>query len=310
MKCAKCPRAYCSRACQINDWKTGRHKVWCGKAGENCIDYEIRCAGDKGLGLFTLRDFKRGEKILAERAVATKPQMGQSIDWSQLKNENVRKATMSLAPIESLDLDDKFEVNSAALGDDNENAGTGLFLNFSRVNHDCIGNVAHYYDPDGVKLLVANHDIPAGTEVTFSYACNQSTFERTLRMSLRGFQCTCVACHNLEIAAMLDRMRELDNKIMVLGSQGHTEQAIRVGRSLLKLYDKLQVSDLQYTRAYYDLYQLAITKQKTVNIGIKFIGLGYTHALRFYGREENPEVRRFKHYVDNPSSHRNFRLIN
>ncbi len=67
----------------------GCHKVWCGKSGEKCIDYEIRDAGEgKGLGLFTLRDFERGEKILVERAVAVATQpagaMGcRAIDFSK-----------------------------------------------------------------------------------------------------------------------------------------------------------------------------------------------------------------------------------
>ena len=250
MKCAMCPRAYCSRDCQVKDWKVGRHKVWCGKAGEKCVDYEIREVRDKGLGLFTMRDFQRGEKILVERAVAIEPGTRQSISRDQLKNENVRHATLALAPTESTDLNVIFHVNCAALGDDDDDAGTGLFLNFSRVNHDCVGNSAHYWDPDlGLKLLVANHDIPAGSEVTFSYACKKSAFERAVMMGLRGFQCTCSACRNPEIAAKLDRMLELDKKNMELGSQGRTEHAIQDGTTHLELYDELQVSDMHRVRS-------------------------------------------------------------
>lgn len=82
-KCSQCPRNYCSRECQVKDWKTGHHKTWFGKSGEKCVDYEIRDAGEKGLGLFLKRDFKRGEKILVERAVATAfGQEGSKIDFS------------------------------------------------------------------------------------------------------------------------------------------------------------------------------------------------------------------------------------
>ncbi|KAL7554806.1 hypothetical protein ACHAWF_018346 [Thalassiosira exigua] len=309
-KCADCSRAYCSRDCQIKDWKVGHHKTWCGKAGEKCVDYEIRDAGEKGLGLFTLRDFERGEKILVERPVVTGHGTGQSLNRDQLKIESVMKATMALAPIESASLHEKFLVNAAALGDTDQE-GKGLFLNFSRINHDCIGNSTHYYDPDfGLKLLVANHDIPKGAEVTFSYTSNKKTQERALMMSFRGFQCTCIACKNQAVANKLDRVLDLDKKIMDLGCRGKTEQAIRAGTALLKLYDDLQLSDFQRVRTYYDLFQVAITKQKTVREGQRFIQEGYKHALQFYGRETHPEVQKYKQYAQKPSLHRNYRCIN
>ncbi|KAL7534043.1 hypothetical protein ACHAXR_005602 [Thalassiosira sp. AJA248-18] len=311
MKCARCPRAYCSRDCQVKDWKVGGHKVWCGNAGEKCVDYEIREAGDKGLGLFTMRDYQSGEKILVERAVMTTYGAGRPINRDQLENRNVLAATMALAPTESTALNDKFEVNCAALGDLDEDSGSGVFVNFSRVNHECLGNSDHRYDVGlELMLLVATQDIPAGSEVTFSYACNQPTTERALIASFRGFQCTCRACQYPDIAAKLDRTLELNDKIFELGSHGRTDQAIQVGRSLINLYDELQLSDMLYVRTYYDMYQVAITKQKSVQLGSKFIREAYRHALRFYGRGENREVQKFKRYSENPSLHRNYRCIN
>lgn len=72
-------------------------------------------------------------------------------------------ATLALGPVESRSLLDKFKENLVSLGNEHIDAWSGLFLNFSRVNHDCVGNVFHIYVPDQqLKLLVANHDIPAG----------------------------------------------------------------------------------------------------------------------------------------------------
>lgn len=256
MRCSKCIRAYCCRECQINDWKVGCHKVWCGKSGEKCIDYEIRDAGEgKGLGLFTLRDFERGEKILVERAVAVATQltgaMYRPIDFSKLhESASLMSAAMALTPMAS-SLPMKFLTNSAALGSEEDEAGTGLFVNFSRVNHDCIGNATHYYSPDQkLKLLVTNHAIPAGSEVTFSYAGNvfPSSGQRAIMCRFRGFQCTCAACQNPQIAAKLDRAVALDRNILELGRCNKIEQAIRAGESLLKIYDEFQVSDRLYSR--------------------------------------------------------------
>ena len=311
MKCAKCPRAYCSRECQVRDWKAGRHKTWCGRAGEKCVDYEVRDAGAKGLGLFARRDFQRGEKILVERAVATQPGPGRPVDWRQLENTETRRATLALAPAGSSDLDEIFLQNAAELGDEDDDAGSGLFVNFSRANHDCLGNSAHYWDPDlGLKLLVANCHIPAGTEITFSYACKKNSLERVFAMSLRGFQCGCLACRTPDLAAKLDRALELDKKVAELTYHGRTEQAIRAGKNLLGLYDELQSSDRERVRTYYDLFQAAIAKKKTVAQGAKFIKEGHKCALRFYGREENEEVRKQARYASNPSLHRNYRCIN
>lgn len=99
----------------------------------------------KGLGLFLLRDFERGEKILVERAVSiqTNPGKNQIIDFGEvLWNKNMMAAAMALSPLESTILNDKFRVNNHGfMGTECEMAG--LFLNFSRVNHECIGNVTH-----------------------------------------------------------------------------------------------------------------------------------------------------------------------
>lgn len=314
MRCSKCLRAYCCRECQVKDWKKGCHKVWCGKSGEKCIDYEIRDAGEgKGLGLFALRDFERGEKILVERAVATQPAdgMGSSIDFSKLnESSTLMSATMALAPAGTSSLYEKFATNSAALGTEEDEGGGGLFINFSRVNHDCIGNSDHYYASDQkLKLLVASHTIPAGAEVTFSYAGNAPTSARGMLLRMRGFNCTCAACLNPDIAAKLDHAIDLDRIIADLGRRNKTEQAIRAGESLIKIYDEVQASDRKYSRVYFDLYQIAIMRKSTLKLGLRYIRQAHTHALRYYGREEDEEVRNVKHFMDNPSAHFNYRYI-
>ena len=172
-------------------------------------------------------------------------------------------------------------------------------------------NSTHFYDASvGMEALVASDLITAGTEITFSYASKSRTPERIMRMQLRGFTCSCAACQNPDLAAKLDRVLELDDKIMNLGSYGKAEQAIQSGRSLLRLYDELKASDLLYTRTYYDLFQVAITKQKTVKQGIGFIKEAYKRGLNFYGREENEQVQTYKRYVNNPSLHPSYRCIN
>mmetsp|Transcript_1608 Transcript_1608/g.4671 ORF Transcript_1608/g.4671 Transcript_1608/m.4671 type:complete len:334 (+) Transcript_1608:448-1449(+) len=307
-KCAKCPRPYCSRECQVQDWKKGGHKIWCGKSGEKCIDYEIREAGDKGLGLFALRNFNGGEKILVERSVMSRLPMRGTTTSS---DPNVRKAIMALAPANSNSVDAKFMANSVSLGGSEEgDKGSALFIHYSRANHDCVGNANHYYDHGiGLRLLVANRDITAGTEITFSYAGTSSCDERAMLIASRGFTCRCSACQVPEVGAKLDKLIELDRAIVILGSNGNVEAAIRAGTRLIKIYDDLELSDILYSRTYYDLFQVSITKSSTVKKGHAFIKKAYTHALKFYGRDENETVVNYKQYVEDPSAHRNYRLI-
>jgi hypothetical protein len=309
-KCPNCPRHFCSRECQIQDWKKtgGSHKFWCGKSGEKCVDYDIRDAGEeKGLGLFAMRDFNRGEKILVERSVFIRRPIGPPIQIA-MENPNVARLVMTLAGV---GIHGKFVTNCVALGGhEEEDKGSGLFVHFSRVNHDCIGNSAHYYDPKlGLEILVASHDITAGSEITFSYVAGDDTEERYMKLSLRGFACSCLACQTPDVASKLDRMIQLDKNIMVLGSNGKIDASIWAGKALLKLYVEFQSSDMMYSRTYYDLFQVAITKRKTLKQGEVFIKKAYEHGLVFYGREEHDTVRKYKGYVLNPSSHRNYRAI-
>ena len=52
-----------------------------------------------------------------------------------------------------------------------------------------------------------------------------------MRLSTRGFKCTCRACQNTELVQKLDRANELDHRIMALGSVGKMDAAIRVGEA-------------------------------------------------------------------------------
>ena len=69
--CKKHP--YCSRECQKKNWK--QHKIWCGcGVAEKDIDFELRASTTGGMGLFAVRSFHRGEKIITERCVIQMPE--------------------------------------------------------------------------------------------------------------------------------------------------------------------------------------------------------------------------------------------
>ncbi len=207
----------------------------------------------------------------------------------------------------------KMNLNCLTLGDGSSSQGkAGLFPNISRVNHDCLGNCEHFYDEaDHLEHLVANHFLPAGTEVTFSYVGHQSKSERQARLAFRLFECTCRACSDTKISNKLEKMGELDTCILKLGSNSNQHgQALRRGETLLKMYDELLSSSLLYSRTHYDLFQIAICRAKTHKKAMYHIRKAYEHAQLFYGYENHEIVQKYKLLVDNPSTHRNYAYIN
>jgi len=335
-KCPHCPRLYCSSACCQADWPT--HHFWCGKTGEKNVDFEVRQIQGKGLGLVTLRAFGRGEKILAERPVLTTKNMD-SCHTSNTKHNNknhnknknkatatrtkpapchaakihtnIRTAAMSLTPLEG-DLGDKVNANGVSVGPTLEaNDAAGLFLTFSRVNHDCVGNSDHYFDHQhGVELLVANTYIPTGQEITFPYT--RTGKNRLKDLSWRGFTCHCKACNCPDWDFKLNQLTELENTVVELGGQPKVSQrahAIDSAYTLLELFDEMKVSDRDYARIHYDLFQIFISTSQGFDQAQKHIGKAHEHALKFCGYREHENVQQFMQYCDHPETHANYRAM-
>jgi hypothetical protein len=165
--CSGCrKRKYCSRECQRKDWsdspsaKGQRHKLFCKlHCGEEDHDWEIRYIDDtKGYGMFALRDFSRGERILVERII---------------HQRDILKTT-SLSPTEKLAIEDLMPKGGSMLEKVQTNSlstdeGGGIGIRLVRVNHACVPNACHYDEYKGVKLLVARTAIEAGEEITIAY---------------------------------------------------------------------------------------------------------------------------------------------
>mmetsp|Transcript_50653 Transcript_50653/g.93650 ORF Transcript_50653/g.93650 Transcript_50653/m.93650 type:complete len:135 (+) Transcript_50653:820-1224(+) len=125
------------------------------------------------------------------------------------------------------------------------------------------------------------------------------------------FSCACSVCSdpNLEAAKVLDRMIELDDAIMDLGSTGNVSQATRKGKALLALYGKYGITSWSYYRTYYDLIQVAITKRRTFKEGVNFLKKSYQAVLDFTGDEKDPIVEAKKSLMLSPQSHRNYLIL-
>ena len=278
--CSQCKaRHFCSVECQTQDWRTG-HKQFCGNAGEYGRDYCVQASPGKGMGVFALRDFARGEKIMVERSL-----FGENTKF--LVGEKVVCPPASQVAIDQLlpvggSLEDKLHLNSIAY--DDKGIEGGLFVRMSRVNHHCLGNTEHpFVAKRGVMVLSASLVIKRGQEITFAYKGLASVNDfkhrrRNLKMAF-GFDCACEVCTTAELSSRILACLERDDQIFFLISMARMEQAMRVGMKQLAEYDAIGMPLINYERTYYDLFQAAIAKKKFVN------PVSYTHLTLPTNRE-------------------------
>ncbi|EKX51628.1 hypothetical protein GUITHDRAFT_134519 [Guillardia theta CCMP2712] len=312
-RCGKCrKRHYCNRECQVEDWKLGRHKTWCGKAGEVGYDFQVVDIAGKGKGVIALRGFAKAERVMYERRILSCRTLSgiRPIAKSFKKlSEAEKNAILDLFPSEA-DLFKKFSTNSMSCGEEDElGMDSGLFVTMSRLNHSCLSNTNHWYEPYlKSKVLFACRDIAEGEELTIAYSSEPSNKQYLL--SHYGFVCTCEACSNPEIAAKVKEIKRLDNEILILGMQMNSDMAIRAGKRLLKLYDELHWPTQSYVRTCYDIFQVAIMKRATLKEGLHYMQLGLAMEQKQYEGLNEPErlgsIAKYASYLKHPESHRNY----
>ena len=318
--CAKCQkRRYCSRDCQVADWKAG-HKHWCGKSGELDFYFEVRVSPGKGLGVFALRAFERNEKIMAERPVVVFHNGGESMLRAlESLRPSMRQAVEDLEPFQGPGINPgvastshlvrKVQRNCMSLGDE-EGAGTGLFIVMSRVNHCCVGQASHWFaGSQCVKLLVAVKSISPGDEITMSYTKTVPYKQRQAKLKLAyGFQCSCPGCTDPELRSALDQDHEMDEALPRLMQHPSTlPKAIRLGKQLLAKREDLGLLEGCY-RVCYDLFQALVMQRSTLKEAQFYVRKAAQVYEAFVGISD-AQSKRYRALAADPSVHRNYLLL-
>lgn len=182
--------------------------------------FEVRSAGEKGAGMFAIRDISAGNLIISEHPAIIIPSASLPRDYGayealyQALPENIRIDLLKMANWKSIeecsheegiartngtDVDllfpdemkgDKFEHRRAR-----EYGAT--FLKIDRCNHSCSPNAAHKWDVASfASHLYALRDIKVGEEICITYTdvtAPMQTRREKLRKSY-GFVCNCDAC--------------------------------------------------------------------------------------------------------------------
>jgi hypothetical protein len=181
--------------------------------------FEVTGAGAKGLGVFALQEFYRGDLIITEAPLFSIPRErvgGQD----GLRRETIEAAINALAPekrqeYESLESAHPSEVgkygtfaaNSFQINADS----AGIFLQCSRFNHSCSPNARYSWNPEIKRLRIyALRDIARGDEILVSYLSSRNVYgstraKRQARLQLRGFTCNCVVCTQPDTVASDER---------------------------------------------------------------------------------------------------------
>jgi hypothetical protein len=277
----------------MEDWNHG-HQYWCGKAGEIGYDYEIRESANKGLGVFALRGFEKGAKIMAERPLVR----------TEYLKPSEQSAILNLMPQNCNELKAKFELNAIGIGG-KVASSSHVFVTMSRINHHCIGNSDHYYIVQhGVKILTACRKIEQNEEITFSYIdfMNQPRMYPFLQRKW-GFECGCSGCSDASNWSKLRLLQPLDERITLLGRCLYHELGLATCDELLQLYDELHASPLLYMRTYYDMFQIAITRRRTLPIAIEYAQKALEQVLLMFGEVEIKEVEKYRQLAREPTNH-------
>jgi len=278
----------------------------------------------KGVGVFALRDFARGEKIMAERSLfgeiilLESSLFGDAVVTQQSGFGGVVVPPASQAAVDQLlpvdgSVKDKIQLNSIAY--DDKGIKGGLFVRMSRVNHHCLGNTEHYFVAKrGVMVLSASFVIKRGQEITFAYKGLASVADfKHRRQNLEkafDFDCACEVCTTAELSSRILACLERDDQIFKLISMARMEQAIRVGTRQIAEYDAIGMPLIHYARTYYDLFQAAIAKKQFVNQGRVFVRKSVEYMVMLSGEGNNDENDKRLAYAERPELHRNYLLCN
>ncbi|KAK5678152.1 hypothetical protein LTS10_009322 [Elasticomyces elasticus] len=140
----------------------------------------------------------------------------------------------------------------------------GIFPAVARINHSCLPNAQHVYNPKIGRMQVhVLLPIASGDEITLSYTTGgpSDVMQRMLK-DYFGFSCTCELCSLpspklAESDKRLRRARELDDCI---GDPKRVRlnplAALRDCHALYQIYQEERIRDLRLPRLFHDAFQI------------------------------------------------------
>ena len=185
---------------------------------------------------------------------------------------------------------------------DNDPYRTVICIRMSRINHACRGNCYHLYDSDRhVVLLIASESISTGTEICFDYT-SQLDYSKAPRQDLeaRGIVCPLLCiCRNEELLQDLSEARQLDVEVASLGSQLKAREALQKVQRLVTFCEKWNMPHMNFERALYDAFQMAVMKRETMPLAKTLIA----RLCDLYDGQIPSQTRKYEGFRTNLSNH-------
>lgn len=243
---------YCSRECQLQDWKRHEHEHQLGDVYWNLISIfetvtktccpllRIKHTGDErmGFGFFARQDIRAGGLIFLEKAstVASLKTICSKI----MKEKDPVKLFQFWCLSHDKTLDSEYKRAKSVIQRNGVSDVIGcpkekekdpiyaLFSLFSRFNHSCSPNThINYYTEDSTVSLYAARDIKKGEEITiylhFAYFLERQ--DRDILFNLRfGEKCRCVLCRDETVRPLVDK--SMENMITIVFENLITEKTL------------------------------------------------------------------------------------
>ena len=190
----------------------------------------------------------------------------------------------------------------------------GVYPTICFINHSCLPNAHNSWnDETKHETIHAIRAIKSGEEITISYDEGGPSESRRTHLKVAfGFDCNCALCSrtlpDLQISdARRLQIQKFDSVI------GDPERVMnKPDLCLADCYHLLQLLQEEYegdagaliARLYYDAFQISITHGDQARASV-FAERSYRSRVMCEG-EDNPETRKIKKLMENPTGHRNF----
>jgi hypothetical protein len=258
------------------------------------------------------RQFVAGDKILEETPIIKgRTSEFKSLQWVKLAVANLLPTNREFFYQLQNSFPEKEEVgimetNCYGLGCDN--ALSGVFEVFSRINHSCIPNAERWWDLEReVETLYAINDIKENEEITVAYSGDVYYRPLSDRQDLisRGwrFHCLCRCCQltDPESVAASDRRRRFIGWVDKEVGFRAPHKMIQLVTRALEFIEEEGIVGVIKARLCYDGYQLAL-EIKNLEQAKRFIKMAYEQYLLATGPTSEQTTKMLR-YVRNPKSH-------
>lgn len=267
--------------------------------------YFVAPSAGKDLGMFALRNIKKGEIVIVEQPLLHTAGGQDEFEkvFSQLRLPD-RSAFLGLHNAhkeEGSEAYGKWLSNRIAVVEEEK----AIFPVIARINHACRANVFWEFEAsEGLEYVYALRDISKGEEIFSNYFGEVCFDERQEKFSsIFGFKCQCALCSmspsgQRQRDTMIARMLELDGRVSAMESQPLEEfqPLIEEALELVKI-----VAPYREWGVAHDMFRLAsATVPLCPNDLLEYWGARqYQLSVELRG-EHNPTSKRAKMYADDP----------